>query len=134
MANQNATQILENAFRNALRGTNPDYALDHGRAIDTARLLPRIGRTPAGTNKHKAETALSAILQGLALYAEAHAAAYESPIGEDGVLGDHWLEIARGLAGLLNGEHGRLDAGAMDAAIRNLALASGATPEEINSI
>lgn len=72
------------------------------------------------------ESALVGILNGLAEYAQAHAADYESAIGNDGFLGDeHWLPALRGLWGLLNGERGRLDGGAMSRAISDLAEQSG---------
>ncbi len=70
------------------------------------------------------EGAVVDILKALAEYADAHRARYESEVGEDGVLGDHFEEIARGLLGLLNGETGRLDCGTLDGAIRKLCKAA----------
>ena len=45
---------------------------------------------------------------------------YDDPIGNDGVLGPCWVDMARGVLGLLNGECGRLDCGTVDHYIRNL--------------
>jgi len=70
------------------------------------------------------ETAIVETLRALAEYADAHRDRYESEVGEDGVLGDHFEEIARGLLGLLNGETGRLDCGTVDGAIRKLCKAA----------
>lgn len=62
----------------------------------------------------KEARALVHLITGLALYADAHEAAYESGIGEDAVLGEHWADIAEGIRGLLNGETGGLDAGTLN--------------------
>ena len=58
----------------------------------------------------------------------------DSKVGGDGVLGEYWLQIARGVAGLLNGPIGRLDAGTMDAAIRDMAREEGFSAEEVDTI
>jgi hypothetical protein len=71
------------------------------------------------------EKALSLLLQGLALYAEAYEKRYESKLGTDCVLGEEWLDMARGFTGLLNGELGHLDGGTLDGTIRDLALEAG---------
>lgn len=71
------------------------------------------------------ERAIVLIASGLAEYAGSHFARYDSTIGEDGVLGEEWREIARGLLGLLNGECGRLDCGSVDSFIREKASAHG---------
>lgn len=78
-----------------------------------------VARTRAGF-----ESAVMELLRALAEYADAHRDRYESEVGEDGVLGDHFEEIARGLLGLLNGETGRLDCGTLDGAIRKLCKAA----------
>ena len=44
-----------------------------------------------------------------------------SKLGQDGILGDEWLQIARGYLGLLNGEAGRLDCGTLDGEVRRWA-------------
>lgn len=61
----------------------------------------------------------------LEYFAQAHFAMYNSPIGEDSVLGEAWLNMARGLVAMLDGEHGRLDAGTMWSLINDLAKAVG---------
>jgi len=70
------------------------------------------------------ESAVLELLRALAEYADAHRECYESDVGDDGILGDHFEEIARGLLGLLNGETGRLDCGTLDRAIRQLCQAA----------
>lgn len=67
----------------------------------------------------------------LAQYADRHHARYESPIGEDGVLGVEWLTIAKALRGLLNGELGRLDGGTLDSLIYALVESAGFEPAEL---
>lgn len=52
-------------------------------------------------------------------YADLHQQRYESKIGDDGVLGQHWEQIGVGLLGLLNGETGNLDCGTLDGLIRD---------------
>lgn len=66
------------------------------------------------------------LMDGLEAYANQYRSAYmESSLSDDGVLGTEWLSIARALVGLLNGEHGRLDAGTVDAWVRALAREHG---------
>ena len=75
---------------------------------------------------------MGAIVTGTAAwleYADAHKARYESPIGEDYVLGPAWLEWAKALRTMLNGETGNLDCGTLDAAIMK-ALAENGFAEE----
>ena len=71
------------------------------------------------------ETAIVKLVEALREYATAHFQAYESPIGDDGVLGEEWEQIARGTLGLLNGEAGRLDCGSVDRHVRDLASEAG---------
>jgi len=98
-------------LRAALRGT-PNVGAAHHSAV----MYPR----------PEFESPVLELLVGLAGYADAHRDRYESEVGEDGVLGDHFEEIARGLLGLLNGETGRLDCGTLDGAIRKLCKAAKA--------
>lgn len=58
-------------------------------------------------------------------YAAEHERRYGSPLGHDSVLGPAWLDMARGLRTLLNGETGRLDCGTIDGALVDLAKAAG---------
>lgn len=72
------------------------------------------------------EHALVCLMHGLSEYADAHRRAYESAIGDDGVLGEHWRDIVASVVGLLNGEAGRLDCGTLDGQLRRLAEDNGA--------
>jgi hypothetical protein len=49
----------------------------------------------------------------------------DSKLGLDGVLGDGWLDMARGYLALLNGEAGRLDCGTLDGEVRHWARTFG---------
>ena len=54
-------------------------------------------------------------------YASAHARRFESPIGEDYVLGPAWARWGFAIRELLNGETGNLDCGTLDTILcRNL--------------
>ena len=65
------------------------------------------------------------LLNALDLYAANHERLYESPIGEDGVLGAAFLDMAKGLVRLLDGETGRLDCGTLWGDVDRLLRASG---------
>lgn len=47
-------------------------------------------------------------------YADSHEKRFESLIGDDYVLGEHWFDMGLALRGLLNGESDRLDCGTLD--------------------
>jgi len=97
--------------------TMPGYWRRHVEAILAVR-APSIA-------KSQLERAMALMLAGWAYYADAHRAAYESGIGEDGVLGPEWEAIGKALRGLLNGDLGRLDAGAIDSALLGSLQAEG---------
>jgi hypothetical protein len=68
-------------------------------------------KIPAGTiseDQHKrgmrTGDPLIISMDALIKYAEAHKRRFESPLSEDYVLGPLWLESAKGIRGLLNGE------------------------------
>lgn len=61
--------------------------------------------------------AIAQMLRAWENYAKAHQDRFESPIGEDYVLGPAWEQIGLGIRELLNGETGRLDCGTLDAFI-----------------
>lgn len=63
------------------------------------------------------EQALVLMFKGWLMYADAHLADYESPIGDDMILGPEWASIGKGLRNLLNGELGRMDAGTLDSVV-----------------
>ena len=71
------------------------------------------------------ELAIVEMYDALGEYADAHRNTCDSPIGDDGVLGEEWKQIALGVIGLLNGETGRLDCGTLDRQIREMAAANG---------
>lgn len=77
---------------------------------------------------------LPMMIRGAATYADAYASRYGSPIGEDGVLGEAWLQIASGILQLLNGETGMLDAGATDGLLRDMVRAAGFSGEEAQDL
>jgi len=71
------------------------------------------------------------LLRGWLSYADQHKASHESSIGEDGFLGDYWASIGASIRGLLNGEIGRLDGGALDSLICNILEAEGFNPDDL---
>ena len=75
--------------------------------------------------KRHAQNAIVGMYHSLYDYAGAHQEMYDSPIGEDYVLGPCFADMVRGLLGLLNGETGTLDCGEWDAQIRRLATENG---------
>lgn len=79
------------------------------------------------THKPGFEASMVGMLRGWLAYADAHRLRYESGIDDDGFLGPEWDAIGQGLRGLLNGELGRLDAGALDAIINDTRNAEGFT-------
>ncbi len=100
---------------------------------DAARagLLPVARKPQPGDEKHEQfEAGILGLLSGLAEYAGAHVRQYDSPIADDGVLGEAWLDALRGLRALLNGELGRLDGGTLDHAILELYKAAGFEGDE----
>ena len=62
------------------------------------------------------------------LYASAHELRYESPIGEDYVLGPAWADWGRSLRALLNGETGDLDCGTLDTILVDNLIEQGFEP------
>lgn len=81
------------------------------------------------TGPMKLEVGLRMMIEGLAMYAAGYEEVVEEPIGNDGVLGDYWVDIARSFVGLLNGDAGRLDCGSLDRLARDLAVAAGFTAD-----
>lgn len=77
------------------------------------------------------EPAIVGMLQAWALYAQDHKDRYDSPIGEDGVLGDEWKAIGLGIKGLLGGETGsRLDCGTLSTFISKTLAGNGISVDE----
>jgi hypothetical protein len=88
----------------------------------------------AATRKALFAASIQCVLDQLRNYANAHRSTYGSPIGEDYVMGDHWLAIAGSLIGLLNGETDDLNCGAIDSEIRTMALVNGFTLEQADAL
>lgn len=70
-------------------------------------------------------SSIAKMIDALAIYADEHFKRYESPLGEDYVLGEYWIESLKGVRGLLNGELIGLDAGFTDEIIIALAENNG---------
>lgn len=68
---------------------------------------------------------LVGMLRSTTRYAEEHLKRYESPISDDGFLGDYILDQLKACRALLNGEIGNLDGGTMDRLIRSIAAEHG---------
>lgn len=60
------------------------------------------------------EVGIVYMIRGLAAVADQHMRSYESRIGEDGVLGEAWVDSVRNVRTLLNGGCWRLDCGTLD--------------------
>lgn len=67
------------------------------------------------------------LVKALATYGDAYRAEFDGEVGEDGVLADEWLAIAKATVALLDGPTGRLDCGRIDTLVRDLAEAVGFT-------
>jgi hypothetical protein len=106
--------------------------------VTLARANPRTPNTGGWQDRHNLamlepsagfEFALVHMLRGWHRYAQVHLQRFESPIGDDGVLGREWQAIGQALLGLLKGETGRLDCGTLDGFIRDTLTANGAAAE-----
>lgn len=77
------------------------FAIEHNMAVDNPK--PGIERAIVG------------MIKSLEEYARAYRRSWDSPIGEDYVLGaDGFKPMVEGLRVLLNGDSGRLDCGTID--------------------
>ena len=81
--------------------------------------------------KSEFEKAFVELLSGWLRYADSHAQAYKSRIGDDGVLGAYWAQIGAGLRGLLNGELGRFDGGTLDSVLVSAMEAQDFDPDQL---
>ena len=75
------------------------------------------------TDRH--ERAIRSMLKGWAGYADAAKARFESPIGEDYVLGPPWEAMGKTIIALLDGITGGLDCGDVDSFIRQCLTEEG---------
>ena len=55
---------------------------------------------------------------------------YDTKLGDDYVIGEHWKDAANALLGLLMGELGHLDGGTIDRQIRDMAEKAGVDLEK----
>lgn len=81
------------------------------------------------STKSDHDSAIGQMLRALAQYADDHHVRFERPIGHDYVLGQYWLQMLRGVRGLLNGETGRMYCGDVDHAIMAMFKAADFTGE-----
>jgi hypothetical protein len=69
--------------------------------------------------------AMRDMLKGWQHYARSHKRRYETPIGEDYVLGRYWAETGLAIKRLLDGETGGFDCGSIAANITDMIEAEG---------
>jgi hypothetical protein len=105
--------LIERSTRKAERAGGNGWGERHARA------MRNVG------SQEGQEQGVVQMLRGWADYADAHFHRFESPIGEDYVLGPAWLDIGKGIRSLLNGETGRLDCGTIDGLILEIAEHNG---------
>jgi hypothetical protein len=75
--------------------------------------------------------ALKQMIEGWEAYAAAHQKTYESPIGEDGVIGEYWRQIGQGLRGLLDGDTGsEIDCGTLEHSLRSTMKLNAVDPDD----
>lgn len=79
------------------------------------------------------EAPILSLIEGLQDYRVEHEARYGSKIGEDHFMGKLYLDLARTIIKLLNGEIGRLDGGSVEQLVRRQLGAAGFTEDEIDS-
>lgn len=96
--------------------------------IESAKIRDHVGlnwaieHNKAVTAPKEFELPIVSIFNAIQKYCRQHEAAYGSPIGDDSYLGENAIvPMIRGLLAILNGNAGRLDCGAVDKAIRQLA-------------
>ncbi len=94
-----------------------DWKERHNAAVSMWQVMP---------TERPFESSMVQMLSAWARYADNHRTRYQSPIGEDYVLGREWTAIGLGLRGLLNGDCGpRLDCGTLDGFILDTLRANG---------
>ncbi|NIR58238.1 MAG: hypothetical protein GWO02_01295 [Gammaproteobacteria bacterium] len=112
----------------------------HRSALDERLANAKIANGEHWAKRHRAaveaprgiEAPILAMARALADYADQYPDALDGAprLGDDGVIGDdYWSGIARRVILLLNGPTGRLDAAAVDSAIRALATDCGVEME-----
>lgn len=78
-----------------------------------------------GLRRVHREQAIRQAITGWANLGVTHALMYDSPIGDDGVLGEAFADMGRALRTMLNGETGRFDCGTLDSLILDIAQSCG---------
>jgi hypothetical protein len=112
---KSAVQVIDLAFVRSLRAADPGYRARHYQATGL----------PMGF-----EGPIIRMLRALADYVDAYRTEWpDLRLGNDCVLGEAWAEMLRGFRDLLNGNLGRLDGGALDAAVCDLWAFAGFTEE-----
>lgn len=113
-----AQEVIRFAFERSLKACDPNYRRHHLSAWTTPRSL--------------FECALAGQLHALANYADAYQAQWPGyRLAQDGVLGDAWKRSLQSFRDLLNGESGRFDCGALDAAACDLFTWAGFNEDEL---
>jgi hypothetical protein len=82
-------------------------------------------------NPRGLEVPIVSMLRAWKHYADMHQEHWQSPIGEDYVLGPAWVQIGQGIRELLNGDCGRLDCGSLDSMIINSMDKAGIDTSEL---
>ena len=77
------------------------------------------------------ERPIAGMLHAWLLYADLHRERFESGIGQDYVLGPEWAKIGAAIRGLLNGDCGRIDCGAVDSVIEATLKDEGFDPDTL---
>jgi len=102
------------------RDETPQYLIRHNQAIQDPRGIER---------------AVVSLRAGLLEYGLQYADRFEGcELGKDCIIGEAWLEMARGYLGLLNCETGRLDCGTLDGEVRRWAKSFGFDEAEADSL
>jgi hypothetical protein len=71
------------------------------------------------------EAGIVGMIESWARYADQHRARYETPIGDDYVLGPAWRDLGLSIRALLDGETGRLDCGTLSGFIHDTLASEG---------
>ena len=125
-----ALQALDRANYKASRKDfkGNQYGLRHAKAIQFSAGLYDLPDSSASQH----EASMSTMIKALAMYADAHAKAYNSDLADDHILGPIWLQMVRSLLDLRNGQLGRLDAGLIGDACEAIAQAAGFDPLSVH--
>jgi hypothetical protein len=103
-------------------GSGDSWATRHYAAWVTGRggYWPRVDVSP-----------IPRLVDSLAAYADAYNRRYGARLGEDRILGKHWLNAVESVRGMLNGDCGALDCGTVDAVLCSMLSLEGIDPEQL---